>query len=152
MDEFISAKLGYMLLPDRKSVGFHTSSQPMEGAEKPLPGIPRDNLALEYDGHLNTYPECMIGVPVARIDWNHPYWEPEWQDICEFIEARVHKYKTGSSTHAKRQVLRGTKPFGFLNDEAQISPYQLLGKTDIPPAGASSLLMSFSSLVMRFGY
>lgn len=114
------------------------------GADASLPEINRDNLVLRHDGNVFTYPECMVGVPVAKIHPGHPYWDPDWKDVrAEILEARerwrqkhqatieaeARNEKTGSSKYQiGRQVNRGTKILEFLDDENQISPYQLLAK------------------------
>ena len=121
------------------------SPQPMElKSDTPLTEINRDNLILRHDGNTYTYPQCMVGVPVGKIHPGHPYWEPDWKDVrAEIMDARekwqqkhqaaidaeARNEKTGSSKYQiGRQVNRGTKIIEFLDDEKQISPYQLLGK------------------------
>lgn len=132
-----------MYTPATRSV--EQSPQPMdEKPDQPLAEITRDNLILRHDGNVYTYPECMVGVPVAKIHPGHPYWALEWKDVrSEVVDARerwrqkhqaaidaeARQEKTGSSKYQiGRQVNRGTKILEFLDDENQISPYQLLGK------------------------
>ena len=121
------------------------SPQPIElKSDIPLTEINRDNLILRHDGNTYTYPKCMVGVPVAKIHPSHPYWKPEWRDVrAKIVDARdkwqrkhqaaidaeVRNEKTGSSKYQTgRQANRGTTIIKFLDDETQISPYQLLGK------------------------
>lgn len=115
-----------------------------EKPEVPLVEITRDNLVLRHNGTVYTYPECMVGVPLVKIHPGHPYWEPEWKDVrseivaskerwekkhAAAVEAEARKERSGSSKYQiGRQVNRGAKILEFLNDEEQISPYQLLAK------------------------
>ncbi|CAH0036539.1 unnamed protein product [Clonostachys solani] len=118
------------------------SSYPAHPNE-PLEEINRHNLVLRHDGEVYTHPDCMIGVPVAKIDENHPYWDRTWKDIRAEVKdsrerwvgkqkaihlAEARKESCGSSKYqAGRQINRGTKILEFL-DEGPISPYQLLAK------------------------
>lgn len=115
-----------------------------EKPEVPLVEITRENLILRHNGMVYTYPECMVGVPLVKIHPGHPYWEPEWKDVrseivaskerwekkhAAAVEAEARKERSGSSKYQiGRQVNRGVKILEFLNDEEQISPYQLLAK------------------------
>ncbi|VUC32161.1 unnamed protein product [Clonostachys rosea] len=110
---------------------------------EPLEEINKSNLVLRHNGEVYTAPECMVGVPLAKIDENHPYWDRTWKDIrAEVRESRerwvgkqkaIHlaearKEACGSSKYqAGRQINRGTKILEFL-EEGEISPYQLLAK------------------------
>ncbi|CAH0004084.1 unnamed protein product [Clonostachys byssicola] len=110
---------------------------------EPLEEINKDNLVLRHNGEVYTHPDCMVGVPVAKIDWNHPYWDRTWKDIRAEVQdsrerwvqkqkaihlAEARKEACGSSKYqAGRQINRGTKILEFL-DEGEISPYQLLAK------------------------
>lgn len=119
-------------------------SMPSESpAEEPLEEITRENLILKHDGTVYTYPECVAGVPLVKVDENHPYWEPSWQNVRSMIVPQLNRWKEkhqaaieagskpergGSSKYQiGRQVNRGLKILEFL-DEGTISPYQLLGK------------------------
>lgn len=111
--------------------------------EEPLTEITSKNLVLRHNGTVYTHPECMEGVPVAKIDKDHPYWEPHWKDVRKditrqwerwkekhqaTIEAEARGEKGGSSKYQiGRQVNRGAKILEFL-DSGDISPYQLLAK------------------------
>ncbi|KAI6780105.1 uncharacterized protein J7T54_004237 [Emericellopsis cladophorae] len=115
-----------------------------ERPSEPLVEINRENLVLRHDGTVYTWPECMVGVPRRKIHPGDPYWEPDWKDVrSEVVEAKerwhqkhqraieleAKKEKSGSSKYQiGRQVNRGTKILEFLDDEDQISPYQLLAK------------------------
>jgi hypothetical protein len=120
------------------------SSQPPESPPAaPEEEITRENMVLKHDGEVYTYPECVEGVPLVKIDENHPYWEPNWQNVKSLIEPQLaqwrEKYqavieaspkqeKGGSSKYQiGRQVNRGIKTLEF-HETGPISPYQLLGK------------------------
>ena len=119
-----------------------TDSNPEESPEE----ITRENLILQQNGTFYTYPDCVAGVPLVKIDENHPYWDPSWQNVRALIEPQLARWrekhqaaidagpkleKGGSSKYQiGRQVNRGIKILEFL-DEGEISPYQLLGKAYI---------------------
>jgi hypothetical protein len=117
--------------------------QPPHSPDEPLTEITSKNLVLRHNGTVYTYPECMEGVPVGKIDKDHPYWESHWKDVRKditrqwerwkekhqaTIEAEARGEKGGSSKYQiGRQVNRGAKILEFL-DSGDISPYQLLAK------------------------
>ncbi|KJZ72090.1 hypothetical protein HIM_08545 [Hirsutella minnesotensis 3608] len=116
-----------------------STSDPTSG---PLEEITRENLVLRHNGVVYTYPEIVEGVPLAKIDQNHPYWELGWPCIKSIIEPQLETWKEknlialqatarGEGGSAKfqtgRQVNRGAKIIEFL-ENGEISPYQLLGK------------------------
>lgn len=128
------------------SAPLSTSSSPQQthyAVEEPLTEITSKNLVLRHDGNVYTHPECMAGVPVGKIDENHPYWEPHWKDVKSDITEQWEKWKAkhsntvvaeargeknGSSKYQiGRQVNRGAKILEFL-EKGEISPYQLLAK------------------------
>ncbi|CAM1509862.1 Fc.00g001970.m01.CDS01 [Cosmosporella sp. VM-42] len=131
--------------PTPTSLPIEPSPQPTEsaGPEEPLEEITRANLILRDNGMIYTYPECVEGVPLGKINESHPYWEPNWQNVRTLIEPQLAKWrekhqaaidagpkmeKGGSSKYQiGRQVNRGVKILEFL-EEGDISPYQLLGK------------------------
>ncbi|KJZ70569.1 hypothetical protein HIM_10037 [Hirsutella minnesotensis 3608] len=113
-----------------------------EPTSEPLEEITRDNLVLRHNGVVYTYPEIVEGVPVAKIDQNHPYWELGWPDIKSIVEPQLESWKDknqnalqatarGEPSSAKfqtgRQVNRGIRILEFL-EQGEISPYQLLSK------------------------
>ncbi|KAH6874533.1 hypothetical protein B0T10DRAFT_586035 [Thelonectria olida] len=121
------------------------SPQPSEeAAEEPLEEITRETLELNDDGLVYTFPMCMEGVPVAKIDEDHPYWDPHWPNVRGLIEPQLARWRekhqailalgadTGGSSkyHIGQQVNRGVKILEFL-EEGDISPYQLLAKNYI---------------------
>ncbi|GKU13866.1 unnamed protein product, partial [Fusarium langsethiae] len=105
--------------------------------------ITRKNLVLEHDGVVYTYPECVKGVPLVKIDESHPYWEPSWKNVISIIEPQrvewLNKYQVAteasreqgksrsSSDSIKQQLDRRTKILEF-HALGPVSPYQLLGK------------------------
>ncbi|KAH7140826.1 hypothetical protein EDB81DRAFT_843868 [Dactylonectria macrodidyma] len=130
--------------PTPTSMHIEPSPQPTESpSEEPLEEITKDNLVLRDNGVVYTFPECVQGVPLVKIDENHPYWEPNWPNVRKLIEPQLAKWrekhqtaieagpkqeKGGSSKYQiGRQVNRGLKILEFLED-GEISPYQLLGK------------------------
>ncbi|KAK7420313.1 hypothetical protein QQZ08_010446 [Neonectria magnoliae] len=130
--------------PTPTSMHIEPSPQPTESiSDENLEEITRENMALRDDGVVYTYPECVVGVPLVKIDEAHPYWEPNWPNVRSMIEPQLAKWrekhqaaidagpkqeKGGSSKYQiGRQVNRGIKILEFL-DDGDISPYQLLGK------------------------
>lgn len=130
--------------PTPTSLPIEPSPQPTDsGAEEQIEEITRENLILRHNGSTYVYPECVVGVPLVKIDENHPYWEPNWQNVRTLIEPQLARWrekhqaaidagpkleKGGSSKYQiGRQVNRGLKILEFL-EEGDISPYQLLGK------------------------
>ncbi|KAM0321424.1 hypothetical protein ACHAQA_010140 [Verticillium albo-atrum] len=107
--------------------------------EEDMEPITADNLLLRDNGVVYTHPECMQGVPLAKIDKNHPYWEPEWESdlenasILPALTSWRAKHEaalignTSSKFQVGRQVNRGETILKFLR-EANVSPYQLLSK------------------------
>ncbi|KID92647.1 hypothetical protein MGU_00236 [Metarhizium guizhouense ARSEF 977] len=104
--------------------------------------ITRSNLILKHNGTVYTFPECVEGVPLVKIDEDHPYWDPRWPPVREIIQPQLdlwqEKYDESVERKAKgeggsskfqngRQVNRGRKILEFLED-GDISPYQLLSK------------------------
>ncbi|KAG6004304.1 hypothetical protein E4U43_000764 [Claviceps pusilla] len=108
----------------------------------PLAEITRNNLVLRHNHVVYTYPECVAGVPLAKIDESHPYWDPRWPSIQSIIAPQLDdwmvKHKKALIAKANgeggskkeqtlRQVNRGTTVLEFL-EQGEISPYQLLSK------------------------
>ncbi|KAG6002795.1 hypothetical protein E4U21_002752 [Claviceps maximensis] len=115
----------------------HTPQTPTAEAE-----ITRSNLVLRHNGVVYTYPECVQGVPLAKIDQGHPYWDPRWPSIHSIIAPQLDEWikrhekalagkakgETGSKKEQTlRQVNRGTTVLEYL-EYGEISPYQLLSK------------------------
>jgi hypothetical protein len=121
------------------------SPQPTESppSEEALEEISRENLVLRHNGEYYTYPECVEGVPLAKVDESHPYWESNWPNVRTLIEPQLARWrekhqaaieagpkqeKGGSSKYQiGRQVNRGIKILEF-HETGPISPYQLLSK------------------------
>ncbi|KAJ3453803.1 hypothetical protein MRS44_018435 [Fusarium solani] len=120
------------------------SPQPTESpSEEPLEEITRDNLVLRHNGEVYTYPECVEGVPLVKINENHPYWEPNWPNVRTLIEPQLARWrekhqaaidagpkqeKGGSSKYQIGQLVnRGVKILEF-HEQGPVSPYQLLSK------------------------
>ncbi|KAF5254270.1 hypothetical protein FANTH_934 [Fusarium anthophilum] len=130
--------------PTPPSLSLDPSSQPPESPPaQPLEEITRENMVLKNDGNVYTYPECVAGVPLVKINEEHPYWEANWPNVKTLIEPQLARWrekyqaaieagpkqdKGGSSKYQiGRQVNRGVKILEF-HENGPISPYQLLGK------------------------
>lgn len=117
-----------------------TSSGPPDSLEE----ITRENLVLKDNGTVYVYPPCVEGVPLVKIDENHPYWESSWPNVRSTIEPALHSWRAklevavendqrgekrnSSKYQIGRQVNRGLKILEFL-EHGDISPYQLLNKS-----------------------
>ena len=129
-------------------------STPVDGHPSGPPAIDYDleelrspEITMRHDGHVYTYPALMAGVPLEKIDPNHPYWEPAWKDPAELIRntlvAHEEKYNQfvqdpkDKPHHNKyfhgRQVNRGRETLEFL-EEGGFHPFQLVGKRWMSPA------------------
>ncbi|KAF5724954.1 hypothetical protein FMUND_319 [Fusarium mundagurra] len=130
--------------PTPQSLSLDTSSQPPQSPPaQPLEEITRENMVLKNDRNVYTYPECVAGVPLVKINEEHPSWEANWPNVKTIIEPQLARWrekhqaaieagpkqdKGGSSKHQiGRQVNRGIKILEF-HEKDPISPYQLLGK------------------------
>ncbi|KAH7471332.1 hypothetical protein FOMA001_g13276 [Fusarium oxysporum f. sp. matthiolae] len=130
--------------PTPPSLPIDPSSQPPESPPALLlEEITRENIVLKNDGVVYTYPECVAGVPLVKINEEHPYWEANWPNVKTLIEPQLAQWrekhqaaieagpkqdKGGSSKYQiGRQVNRGIKILEF-HEKGPISPYQLLGK------------------------
>ncbi|KAI2778739.1 hypothetical protein F4815DRAFT_447023 [Daldinia loculata] len=108
---------------------------PIEGQE-----ITRERLVLRDDGKVMIEPPMYAGIPLERIDKDHPYWDPEWEPLEAIMQPQLDKWKekldqlrrdTQSIRHtvflANRQVNRGQSVVNFLKD-GEWHPYQFVGK------------------------
>ncbi|RSL40463.1 hypothetical protein CEP54_016111 [Fusarium duplospermum] len=146
--------------PTPASMPIELSPQPTESpSEEPLEEITRDNLVLRHNGEVYTYPECVEGVPLVKINENHPYWEPNWPNVRTLIEPQLARWrekhqaaidagpkqeKGGSSKYQIGQLVnRGVKILEF-HEQGPISPYQLLSKKYIQPGKGG--IMSYDAL------
>ncbi|KAL0931484.1 uncharacterized protein CTRU02_214219 [Colletotrichum truncatum] len=120
---------------DKSTVG---STVTDETAEEDHTPITQANLLLKHDGNVYTHPECMQGVPVEKIDPNHPYWDPSWPEIAPMVELTLESWRakldtalrngqTGMKFQLGRQVNRGELIMKFLK-EGNFNPYQLISK------------------------
>ncbi|KAK4443255.1 hypothetical protein QBC34DRAFT_417327 [Podospora aff. communis PSN243] len=112
------------------------------GEEENLPEVNKSVLVLRDDGVVFTEPPCMAGVPLAKIGPDHPYWEPEWQNLEEVVEPMLKKWKEKYEYHmannssqsskflANRQINRGKAILKFLA-EGELHPYQIFGKEHV---------------------
>lgn len=108
-----------------------------------------DKLLLCHDGIYYTHPDSMKGVPVDKIDSDHPYWETYWPDLRVLVrkcqqfwmsryEIVRQSQEKAKMYHYNRQVNRGTTILAFLAD-GKISPYQLLSKSYMKMVGKGSI-------------
>ncbi|KAM0281836.1 hypothetical protein ACHAQH_003325 [Verticillium albo-atrum] len=144
----------------QQSAPFHTygdktpkqASPADDSTEEDMEPITAKNLVLRHNGTVYTHPECMQGVPLAKIDKNHPYWEPDWEPDLENVSIlpalaswrAKHEAALIGNTSSKfqvgRQVNRGETILKFLR-EVDVSPYQLLSKKYV-----SSRLVGYDTL------
>ncbi|KAM6505255.1 hypothetical protein FSOLCH5_014488 [Fusarium solani] len=146
--------------PTPASMPIEPSPQLTESpSEEPLEEITRDNLVLRHNGEVYTYPECVEGVPLVKINENHPYWEPNWPNVRTLIEPQLARWrekhqtaidagpkqeKGGSSKYQIGQLVnRGVKILEF-HEQGPVSPYQLLSKKYIQSGKGS--IMSYDAL------
>ncbi|RYC77363.1 hypothetical protein BFJ63_vAg19763, partial [Fusarium oxysporum f. sp. narcissi] len=146
--------------PTPPSLSLDPSSQPPESPPaQPLEEITRDNMVLKNDGNVYTYPECVAGVPLIKINEEHPYWDPNWPNVKTHIEPQLARWRQeheavieaghgqDKSGNQKRKIVhemnRGIKILEF-HEKGPISPYQLLGKKYIQ--GAIGGITSYATL------
>ncbi|KAK2922368.1 hypothetical protein FoTM2_017724 [Fusarium oxysporum f. sp. vasinfectum] len=130
--------------PTPPSLSLDPSSQPPESPPaQPLEEITRENMVLKNDGSVYTYPECVAGVPLVKINEGHPYWEANWPNFKTLIKPQLarwcEKYQAvieagpeeDKSGYQKRTIVhkiyRCIEILEF-HEKGPISPYQLLGK------------------------
>ncbi|KAK2041182.1 hypothetical protein LZ31DRAFT_597411 [Colletotrichum somersetense] len=124
--------------PNSRDKSIAEGSTATDEAEEELTPITKANLTLKHDGKVYTHPECMEGVPVEKVDQNHPYWDPSWPEITPMVEptlqtwreklqAALEKGQNSMKFQLGRQVNRGETILKFLED-ADFCPYQLVGK------------------------
>ncbi|KAI0834481.1 hypothetical protein F5Y06DRAFT_155460 [Hypoxylon sp. FL0890] len=127
----------------RKSLPSAKGSVPPADSVTPISDIEeitRDKLVMKDDGKVITEPAMFVGIPLARIDKDHPYWDPEWEPLEEVIQPQLDKWKNkledlrrnpDAVRHtvflANRQVNRGQSIIDFLRNE-KWHPYQFVGK------------------------
>ncbi|OTB02232.1 hypothetical protein M426DRAFT_13679 [Hypoxylon sp. CI-4A] len=129
---------GRRSLPSAKGSAPPTESP--DPAETEVREIYRDRLVLKDDGKVMTEPPMYAGIPLERIDKNHPYWDAEWEPLEDVIGPQLQKWKekledlrrnTNSVRHtiflANRQVNRGQAIVDFVRD-GPWHPYQFVGK------------------------
>ncbi|KAI1803174.1 hypothetical protein F4811DRAFT_554167 [Daldinia bambusicola] len=128
----------------RRSLPSAKGSAPPTERSTPVPiealEVTRERLALKDDGKVMTEPSMYAGIPLERIDKDHPYWDPEWEPLEAIIQPQLDKWKEKldqlrrdpqSIRHtvflANRQVNRGQSVVNFLRD-GEWHPYQFVGK------------------------
>ncbi|KAK2001391.1 hypothetical protein LX36DRAFT_349596 [Colletotrichum falcatum] len=124
--------------PNSRDKSFAEGSTATDETEEDPTPITKATLTLKHDGKVYTHPECMEGVPVEKVDQNHPYWDPSWPEIVPTIEptlqtwreklqAALERGQNSMKFQLGRQVNRGETILKFLED-ADFCPYQLVGK------------------------
>ncbi|KAI0912908.1 hypothetical protein F4823DRAFT_559428 [Ustulina deusta] len=91
--------------------------------------ITRESLVLKDNGSIITEPPMFAGVPLEKIDENHPFWNPEWEPLEQTVQAALDKWKErlenlrkkpDAVRHtmflANRQVNRGQSVLDFIRD------------------------------------
>lgn len=91
--------------------------------------ITRECLVLKDNGSVLTHPPMFAGVPLEKINQNHPFWNPEWEPLERTVQAALDKWKErlenlrrkpDAVRHtmflANRQVNRGQAVLDFLRD------------------------------------
>ncbi|EXL65218.1 hypothetical protein FOPG_18549 [Fusarium oxysporum f. sp. conglutinans race 2 54008] len=116
-------------------------------------------MVLKDDGNVYTYPECVAGVPLIKINEEHPYWEANWPNVKTLIEPQLARWREkhkaaieagpiqDKSGYQMRKIVhemnRGIKILEF-HEKGAISPYQLLSKGYIQ--GAIDGITSYATL------
>ncbi|TGJ88452.1 hypothetical protein E0Z10_g282 [Xylaria hypoxylon] len=91
--------------------------------------ITRKSLALKDNGSIMTEPPMFAGVPLEKVNENHPFWNSEWEPLEMTVQAALDKWKErlenlrkkpDAVRHtmflANRQVNRGQSVLDFLRD------------------------------------
>lgn len=91
--------------------------------------ITRECLVLKDNGSVITHPPMFAGVPLEKINQNHPFWNPEWEPLERTVQTALDKWKErlenlrrkpDAVRHtmflANRQVNRGQAVLDFLRD------------------------------------
>ncbi|KAJ3552440.1 hypothetical protein NPX13_g11112 [Xylaria arbuscula] len=55
--------------------------------------ITRECLVLRDNGVVITEPPMFAGVPLEKINENHPFWNPEWEPLERTVQAALDKWK-----------------------------------------------------------
>jgi hypothetical protein len=84
-------------------------------------------LVFKDDGTFYTSPECVRGVPLAKIDKNHSYWDDSWGDLNLVVKAATRTNSKGKPAYLKKVISKGKVITEFLKN-GEISPFQLLNK------------------------
>ncbi|SPO03091.1 uncharacterized protein DNG_05773 [Cephalotrichum gorgonifer] len=103
-------------------------------------------ITMRQENGVYTHPELMAGVPVEKIDPNHPYWEPNWRDPADLIRETLAGHEEKYNAHVQnpkdkpahykyfqgRQVNRGRSSLEFL-ENGPFHPFQVVGKRFMQP-------------------
>ncbi|CVL08216.1 uncharacterized protein FMAN_14151 [Fusarium mangiferae] len=154
--------------PTPPSLSLDPSSQPPESPPaQPLEEITRESMVLKNDGNIYTFPECVAGVPLVKINEEHPYWDPDWLNVETLIKPQLtlwlnrHQAAIGASSKRSNRdrvrLCRAGRSITILDfhKNGPISPYQLLGKKYIECGYGGitsfSTLLSLSETIWELG-
>ncbi|KAJ6790428.1 hypothetical protein PWT90_07469 [Aphanocladium album] len=88
---------------------------PMNSNGSSMSETVKENLIIQHNGKVYTFPECIENVPVEKIYPGHPYWENWWPDLQQ-ESVPVRNPKEGQVIH------------NFL-EQGAIHPFQLLSRS-----------------------
>ncbi|KAI0103885.1 hypothetical protein GGR51DRAFT_245966 [Nemania sp. FL0031] len=120
---------GRKSLPSVRDPASQTNSPAAESITADDQEITRESLVLRNNGSIMTYPPMFLGVPLEKINENHPFWNSEWEPLERTIQFALDKWKErlenlrqrpDAVRHtmflANRQVNRGQAVLDFLRD------------------------------------
>ncbi|KAI1348670.1 hypothetical protein F5Y01DRAFT_209704 [Xylaria sp. FL0043] len=120
---------GRKSLPSARDPASEANSPVFEFAVADDREITRESLVLKDNGSIITEPPMFAGVPLEKINENHPFWNPEWEPLEQTVQAALDKWKErlenlrkkpDAVRHtmflANRQVNRGQSVLDFIRD------------------------------------
>ncbi|KAI0502879.1 hypothetical protein F5B22DRAFT_42655 [Xylaria bambusicola] len=120
---------GRKSLPSVRDPASHMNTPAPESTIADEHEITRESLVLKDNGSVITEPPMFAGVPLEKINENHPFWNPEWEPLERTVQAALDKWKDrlenlrnkpDAVRHtmflANRQVNRGQSVLDFIRD------------------------------------
>ncbi|KAI0432253.1 hypothetical protein F5Y09DRAFT_162616 [Xylaria sp. FL1042] len=120
---------GRKSLPSVRDPASQANSPVLESTTSDDREITRESLVLKDNGSIITEPPMFAGVPLEKINENHPFWNPEWEPLEQTVQAALDKWKErlenlrkkpDAVRHtmflANRQVNRGQSVLDFIRD------------------------------------
>ncbi|KAI1120320.1 hypothetical protein F5Y10DRAFT_134323 [Nemania abortiva] len=120
---------GRKSLPSVRDPASQMNSPAAESVTADDQEITRETLVLKNNGSIMTFPPMFLGVPLEKINENHPFWNPEWEPLERTVQFALDKWKErlenlrqrpDAVRHtmflANRQVNRGQAVLDFLRD------------------------------------